>query len=135
MERIQIQDYSFEIDLKKTAEYYRTHGLCDCANCLSFYAHIKGSFPKMEAFLSEFGIDISRPDHVWSQEAGGVLHCISVDYTVCGKVTTTGTSELCIDSSQAIKPVITNGFVSPNDQTSEYFTISFDDIYLPLGHE
>ena len=133
MTRMQIQDYTFEIDLEKTVEYYKTHGLCDCDTCLRYYAVAKDRLPKLDAFLSKFGVDISRPDHVFSHEENGRLFCISVDYTVCGKIAVTGSSEIHIeDEHHTFIPIITAGFVTPNHQTSDYFTISLDEFYLPF---
>lgn len=124
MTAIQKDEYVFAVDVEKTVEYYKTHSLCDCDCCENFYAQIKGKFPKLESFLAEFGVDISRPDEVWSVELDSTIQYIGVDYTVCGKVTTMGQYEIDIDDDMFIRLVITDGFASPNEQTGEYFTIS-----------
>lgn len=131
MTTIQKDEYVFEVDIEKTVNYYKTHSLCDCDCCENFYVQIKGKFPKLESFLSEFGIDISKPDEAMSVELDNTIQYITVDYTVCGKVTTMGQYEIDIQDNQLLNLVITDGFASPNEQKSEYFTISVYNIKLP----
>ena len=61
---IQKGEYHFEVDLVKAIDYYRTHTLCKCDNCENFYTQIKGRFPKLESFPSDFGVDMSKPDEI-----------------------------------------------------------------------
>ena len=69
MTTIKKDEYVFEVDLENTRAYYQSHDLCECDNCTYFYRKIKGMFPKLEEFLSDFGVDVSRPDHIFSAEA------------------------------------------------------------------
>lgn len=131
MATIQKDEYVFEIDIEKTINYYKTHSLCECDCCENFYAQINGKFPKLESFLFDFGVDISKPDEIMSIELDNTIQYITVDYTVCGKVTTMGQYEIDIQDNQFLNLVITDGFASPNEQTSEYFTISVYNIELP----
>ncbi len=129
---IQKDEYVFAVDVEKTKEYYKTHTLCDCVCCENFYAQIKGKLPKLDAFLAEFGVDISKPDEMWSVELDNTIQYIGVDYTVCGEVTTMGQYEIDVYDDQFVSLVITDGVVSPNEQTGEYFTISLETaIELP----
>ena len=128
---IQKEDYLFEAAVEKTADYYRTHSLCECDCCMNFYAQISGKFPKLESFLSDFGIDISKPDEITGVELDNTVQYISVDYTVCGKVAAMGQKMIDIHDGQLISLVITDGFASPNEQTSEYFTISINNLEFP----
>ena len=128
MIKIQKDEYIFEVDLEKTAEYYRAHPLCVCDYCQNFYAQAGGMFPKLESFLSDFGVDISKPDEMMGFELGNTIQYISVDYTVCGKVIHMGQHEIDIPDNQFFSLVITDGFCSPNSQTEEYFTISVKNI-------
>lgn len=122
------QDYVFAVDIEKTIAYYRTHTLCGCDNCRNYYAQIKGRSPKLDAFLSDFGIDISKPDNIMSVEGDHTIQYIGVDYSVCGKVMTMGQYEIDIHDSQFISLVFTEGPASPNEQTSDHFTISVHTI-------
>lgn len=126
---IQKDEYIFEVDVEKTIEYYKTHSLCECVCCKNLYAQMKGKFPKLEAFLSDFGIDISRPDEAMSIEMEDTIQYIGVDYTVCGKIITMGQYEIDIQDGVFFSLVITDGFASPNGQTGEYFTISINTIF------
>lgn len=56
---------------------------------------------------------------------------INVDYTVCGNIKSMGDYEIDLYDDIFLSIVITNGFVSPNEQTGEYFTISVMQIKLP----
>ncbi len=131
MTTIQKDEYVFSVDVEKTREYYKTHSICDCVCCRNYYAQIKNKLPKLNAFLSEFGVDISKPDEIMSVEMDNYIDYINVDYTVCGKVKATGKYEIDIYDDLFLSVVITNGFASPNEQNGEYFTISVMQITLP----
>lgn len=124
MTKIQKDEYIFEVDIEKTIEYYKAHSLCECDYCENFYAQIGGKFPKLESFLSDFGVDIAKPDECMSVELDNTIQYIGVDYTVCGKVSAMGKYEIDIQDDQFFSLVITDGFASPNEQTGKYFTIS-----------
>ncbi len=129
---IQKDEYVFEVDIEKTKDYYRTRLLCECDCCENYYEQIKGKFPKLESFMMDFGVDISKPDEIMSVELENTIEYLSVDYTVCGKVATMGEYEIGIQDKQFLSLVITDGFASPNEQTGEYFTISINNsIELP----
>ncbi len=131
MTTIKIDEYTFSVDVEKTTEYYKTHSLCDCANCRNFYAQAREKLPKLSEFLAQFGVDISRPDETWSVEADNGVNYITTDYTVCGRVEKMGKYEIDLHDEQFLSVVVTDGFTSPNDQTGEYFTLSVDNISLP----
>lgn len=128
MKTIKKQDYIFEVDIEKTIEYYKTHSLCDCDCCENFYAQIKETFPILGEFLSEFGVDITRPDEIFSTENDNVIEYLGVYYSVCGKITSLGQSKFDICDSQSLKIEI-DGFSPPNEQTGDYFTISVSNVF------
>ena len=115
MTTIQKADYVFSVDTEKTKKYYEIHTLCNCAYCRNFYAQAKDKFPKLSAFLSEFGVDIAKPDETLSVETDNAIDYISIE----------------INDHFPLSVVITNGFASPNEQTGRYFTISVENIKLP----
>ena len=131
MTTIKIDEYTFSVDVEKTREYYKTHSLCDCASCRNFYAQARGKLPKLDELLTQFGVDISRPDEIWSVEADDHIDYISTDYTACGRVEEMGKYEIDLNDEQFLSVVVTDGFTSPNEQTGEYFTLSVDNIPLP----
>lgn len=131
MTEIQKDGYVFYVDVENTREYYKTHSVCDCVCCRNYYAQIKNKLPKLNEFLSEFGVDISRPDEVMSFEMDNYIDYINVDYTVCGICETMGEYEIDVYDNIFLSIAITNGFSSPNEQTGEYFTISVMQIRLP----
>ena len=131
MKTIQVNEYVFSVDVEKTKAYYQTHSLCNCECCLNFYAQIEEKLPKLADFLSEFGIDISRPDEIYSVEMDNYIDYIQVDYTACGNIETMGKFEIDIEDNLFLSIVIVDGFVSPNEQTEAYFTISVMSIELP----
>ena len=82
MTTIQKDEYVFSVEVEKTQEYYKTHSICDCVCCRNYYVQIKNKFPKLNAFLSEFGIDISKPDEIVSVEMDNYIDYINaVSYT------------------------------------------------------
>lgn len=131
MTKIQKDEYVFFADVEKTQEYYKTHSICDCVCCRNYYAQIKNKLPKLNDFLSEFGVDITKPDEIMSVEMDDYIDYINVDYTVCGNIQSMGECEIDIYDNLFLSIVITNGFASPNEQTGEYFTISVTQIKLP----
>lgn len=131
MTEIQKDEYVFYVNIEKTQEYYKTHSVCDCVCCRNYYAQIKNKLPKLNDFLSEFGVDISKPDEIMSAETDNYIDYINVDYTVCGNITSMGKYEIDIYDDLFLSIIITDGFTSPNEQTEEYFTISVMQIRLP----
>ena len=85
----------------------------------------------MSDFLSDFGIDISKPDEITSIETDSEINYMSIDYTVCGSIEKAGQNEIEIYDNLPLKIIVTDGFVSPNGQHGEYFTISVEGIELP----
>lgn len=133
MINIQKDEYVFSVDIEKTREYYKRHSVCDCVYCRNYCVQIKNKLPKLNSFLSEFGVDISKPDEISSVEADNAIDYIYVDYTVCGNIQSMGEYEIDLYDDLFLSIVITDGFASPNDQTREYFTISVMQIKLPWG--
>ena len=122
-------EYVFEVDTEKTIDYYKTHSLCECECCENYYAQINGKFPKLESFLSDFGVDIAKPDEVMSFELADTIQYARIDYTVCGKVNTMGQNEISIHDDLLFSILITDGFASPNEQVGNYFTISVSNAF------
>lgn len=131
MTRIQKDEYVFSVDVEKTQEHYKTHSICNCGHCRNYYAQIKNKLPKLDNFLSEFGVDISKPDEIMSYEMDNYIDYVTVDYTVCGNIKSMGEYEIDIYDNLFLSIIITNGYSSPDEQTGEYFTISVMQIELP----
>ena len=129
MTTIQKDEHVFEVDKEKTIDYYKRHSLCECECCENYYAQIKGKFPKLESFLADFGVDITKPDECMSVDLDNAIQYIGIDYTVSGKVVTLGQYEIDIQDDLFFSLVITEGFASPNEQTGEYFTISVNNVF------
>ena len=129
---VQKQDCIMDVDVEKTIEYYRDHSLCDCPACQNFYAQAATALPKLNEFLSELGVDISRPDETgWDDISDGVVDYFFVAYTVGGKILEYDKYEIDIwDGDLFLNIVIGNNGV-PNKKTGEYFTIWVYGIKLP----
>ena len=130
MTTIQKNGYVFLADREKTQQYYRTHTLCYCVYCRNYYAQVRQQFPRLDAFLSEFGVDIARPDEIMSVELEGRVAYLNVDYTVCGRVQTMGEGKIELYDGRLLHIAVTEGFASPNEQTGDYFTISVTELEL-----
>ena len=131
MTTIQKDKFVFSVDTEKTKEYYQTHSLCNCVCCRNYYEPIKSRFTKLNTFLSEFSVAISKPDEISSVETDGYIDYLNVDYTVCGKLNSMDECEFDFFEDKILHIVISNGFISPNEQTGDYFTISVMNIKLP----
>lgn len=131
MEIIKKEGYIFAAGIKKTREYYKTNLLCNYSCCRNYYVQIKSKFPKLSDFLSNFGIDISKPDEIISIETDSEINYMNIDYTVCGSIDKAGQNEIEIYDNLPLKIIVTDGFVSPNYQHGAYFTISVEGVDPP----
>lgn len=131
MKTIEVDDWKFSVDVEKTKEYYKNISLCDCPNCRNFYAQIEEKLPKLKDFLSEFGVDVSRPDENASIECEDSIDYLSVDYTVCGEIIEVGKYEIDIYDNLFLSIVVNDDCVCPNEQTGKYFTFTVFQIVLP----
>ncbi|MBR3809165.1 MAG: hypothetical protein IKK46_02545 [Clostridia bacterium] len=131
MKTIEKDDWKFSVDVEKTKAYYKTHSLCECSNCRNFYAQIEEKLPKLKEFLSEFGVDVSKPDESSSIELENSIDYLSVDYTVCGEIIEASKYEIDIYDNLFLSIVVNDDFVCPNEQTGKFFTFSVFQIELP----
>ena len=131
MVKIEKGGYIFSVDIERTIEYYNTHSLCDCACCRNFYAQVEKTLPKLKEFLDCFGVDITKPDEISSIETDNCIDYLSVDYTVCGEILNSSEYEIDIYDNLFLSIVVSEGFVSPNEQSGPYFTLSVTQIKLP----
>ena len=131
MVQIEKSCYTFSVDIEKTIEYYNTHSLCDCACCRNFYAQVGKALPKLKDFLEDFGVDIAKPDEISSIESDNCIDYLNVDYTVCGVIINSSEYEIDIYDNLFLSIVVSDGFVSPNEQSGPYFTLSVTQIKLP----
>jgi len=127
----------FSFDKEKTEEYYknRDKSLCRCANCQYYYDHIKGQFPKLEALMSDFGVDIEKPDEIWSVDLHkNVMKVLQAGYTACGNIVGELPKDIEIDDGQKFAVGFCKGFAFPNCQTGDYFSISVEgfEMYRPM---
>ena len=131
MTEIRIDDYVFSVDVEKTKEYYRNNSLCECEYCQYYNSNIIGKFPKLETFLKEFGIDITKPDETSPVELDGEYQYIFAGYTVCGTVLKLSEYEIDIQDKLFISISVDKGFQFPNNQKDEYFSFTVFGISLP----
>ena len=131
MKTIEKDDWKFSVDIEKTKEYYRTHSICECADCRNFYAQAEEKLPKLKEFLSDFGVDISRPDEISSFTYENEIDYNVVYYTVCGKIVEDSKYEIDIYDNLFLSIVVHDDIAPPNEQTGQYFTFSVFQIRLP----
>ena len=122
----------FSVDFDATSAYYTTHAVCGCAYCRNLYAQIQDRYPQLDAFLSEFGVDIRRPDEAASLENPDSVDYLFVGYTVAGTMEAEGRYEteigpLHVTVSRGDNP----RYWFPNEQTGPCFFISVSGISLP----
>ena len=128
---IKTDGYVFSVDRDKTAEYYTSHALCDCDACRNFYKQIKESFPELDDFLDQFGVDLAKPDEMpWYDIDNRIQY--TPYYTVTGKIEETDTQKVKIgDLNVVFYPSGSPLTDIPNEQTEPYFIIGVSMIDLP----
>ena len=130
---LQKNDGQFLVDLEKTKAYYQSHSLCDCQACRNFYQQASAVFPKLKAFLADFGVDLEKPDEIaWGYlSPEGKIDYLFVACTVRGEILRQDFYETDLQDSLFLSIVIDKGYV-PNEQEGEdYFVISVCNIVLP----
>lgn len=128
---IEKQDCKMETDLGATRAYYASNPLCDCSCCRSLYLQIKNSFPLLDSYLAELGIDSARPDEAGSDEAEGYIDYLFISYTVSGKIIEDGKTDVeLFDGGCRIRIVFGDAFV-PNGQKGDYFVVGVYGVKLP----
>ena len=125
--------FSFEVDTEKTKHYYSNTTPCECEYCRNYYSHISNMFPKIEAFLSEFGIDITKPDNTTPVEADGKIVYSPAGYTVCGRILNAPNERITIRDTADIELIFYNGYAFPNEQSGDYFSVSLYNITIPIN--
>ena len=128
---IQKQDCKMEIDLEKTKEYYQIHSLCDCPCCRNFYAQAKSVLPLLDGFLSELGIDITRPDELGSVELEEKIQYIFASYTVCGRILEYDKYEIDLWNNELFLNIVIGDSYIPNEQKEDHFVVTVYNINLP----
>lgn len=131
MTEITKDDCVFSADVEKTKEYYQANSICECDYCQYFHANIRGKYPKTEAFLAEFGIDIAKPDETGPLEHDGRTLYTFVGYTVCGSIPELPEYEIDIDDTTFISICADNGSKFPNRQKGAYFSFTVFGMSLP----
>jgi hypothetical protein len=132
MKKIKMDNFVFCVDIEKTKEYYLSNSLCVCPGCRNLYAQIKTLSDELTAFLSEFGIDICRPDESADVEMKDYIDYLFVGYTVTGKIEGEGVYETDIaDFHIKISKGNTPYDWFPNEQKEPCFFITVTGISLP----
>lgn len=121
------------VELKDTVEYYTDQDLCDCTGCRNYYRQIKDSFPILDEFLKQFGVDIEKPDEIEWFNYNNEIQYIMAGYTVCGTMDTNEELQFNISDSQLIRVKINqeNYFPNAHDDSDNYFNIIIDNFSLP----
>ena len=128
-----VNDVTVAFDPALTRGYYQTHTVCDCCDDRNYQQFVKDRFPGLDRFLSQFGVDISRPDEtasVYLDDRDAIQYLFAA-YTVVGRITAPGRGTLALDGGETpVEVSICNDYY-PNEQTGEYFTIVATGIVLP----
>lgn len=132
MKAIKKGNIVFSVDYESTKEYYKTHSVCDCGDCRNLYAQIKEYAPRLNRFLEEFGVDISRPDESGPVESEDKTDYLFVGYTVTGEMKGGDLHETEIDGLKITFSSGDNPFEwFPHEQTKPCFFISVSGLSLP----
>ncbi len=128
---IQKQDCKMDVDIEKTKEYYQSHSLCSCPCCRNFYAQAEKVLSRLSEFLSELGVDISRPEEMGSDTVEDKVDYFFVAYTVIGKILEHDKYEIDIQEGDLFLNIVIGDHYIPNEQKSDYFVVTVYGIKLP----
>ena len=129
--KIEKDGYVFSVDRDKTSRYYTTHSICDCDGCQNFYKQIKGLFPELEEFLTEFGVYIAKPDEMPWYDIDNHIHYTPY-YTVTGKIEKINTQKMDFGNLNVVFYQSGSPYTDiPNEQIEPYFIIGVSIIDLP----
>lgn len=132
MQIVKKENFTFCVDIEKTSEYYLSNTLCDCSGCRNLYIQIETISEKLVDFLSEFGIDICRPDESANVEMNNYIDYLFIGYTVVGRIETEGVYETDIEDFHIkISKGDTPGDWFPNEQKEPCFFVSVTGVSLP----
>ena len=123
MVEIARDNYIFSVDIQQTEKYYQSNSVCICDDCQYLHSNIRGKYPELEAFLSDFGIDVSNFDEAGPIELDGSYLYTFIGYTVCGKIVNSAGNDIIIRGSNDIKIGVDPGFAFPNSQEGDYFSL------------
>ena len=122
----------FRVDIEQTKAYYQNNTVCECEDCQYLHANIRGRFPELEAFLAEFGLDITNFDEAGLPvELDGKYLYTFVGYTVCGAIRNLAEPDMELPNTDGLRIGVDRGFAFPNDQKGDYFSLSVLDVSLP----
>ena len=132
MRVINKNNYTFRVDVEKTKDYYASNSICTCSECRNLHAQITALSDNLKLFLSEFGVDICRPDEVAAVEMDDYIDYLFVGYTAIGTMEANDIFETDIEDfhikiSKGDSPL--DWF--PNEQKEPCFFISVTGISLP----
>lgn len=129
---IQKDGYVLDVDVKATDKYSKEHSLCDCNEDRNLYAQIRERFPKLTAFLAEFGLLIDRPDETGSCAVNDYIDYHFISYTVIGNILESDKYEIdMFDGGLFLNIVIDNWYVPNEQKTDRYFTVTVYGVDLP----
>ena len=121
MVTLQMDDHIFSVDAEKTRDYYLKHSCCDCPACRNYYAAVKSRLKKLDAFLCEFCVDITRPDELGWGDADDLMNYLFAAYTVCGAMVSSGKYQLDINDGLPLHPGNREGMRPGRGEISKLF--------------
>lgn len=122
MQTIEIRSAKVTFDKEKTKAYRTAFNQpCDCLYCRNYYREV-GKNSELVAFLSNFGIDYSHTEEVFSWDVEkkrlSLIHCIG-HYGVFGRLE----AEDFAFEDFGVKISFQSNAMAPCDREEEYFWI------------
>ena len=122
---------TLDVDVEKTKAYYQNRPQLENIEIKNFEKQAKEAAPLLNDFLTELGVDITKPDELcycWKDEKG-ILH-YNVAYTVTGRIIRAIQYEAILQDKSALHLVLETEYV-PNKQTEPYFAFTIYNIEMP----
>lgn len=120
---LQLEDWSFDVDLEKTMSYSSQERVehCNCAYCRNFYAGIDAKYPELRSFLLKFGIHVDAPDRMSALDISSEQIIYDPMYLIFGQILRVGTSTILYEGIE----------VEPMEAEDGMFYLQIYDLQLP----
>lgn len=128
---LEMNDWIFDIDLKKTMKRYAQEAAdhCDCAYCRNFYEAMYIYMPQLSPFLAQFGVHAEAPDMLCPYDVNKDKMWYEGEYVVFGSIIQVGKHSLRCDEAELFRIDVATD--DEYDLPQPYFVLSLNSAELP----
>lgn len=104
---LELDDWKFVVDVDATRAHTTGNASnhCECGYCKNYYDTVELVYPRIPAFLAQFGVNILGPSELMPFEPAYLLAC----YRVYGEILKWGESEISVNGISILPEIAENG--------------------------